>query len=65
MGAKDNNTMSFELPQRKGILTTSAILSLKDSFAVYSSVPMETRRLILGKRLAKDTALIFATFSYI
>lgn len=51
--------------QRKSILTTCAIFYLQDSFAVYRSVSMETikSRVTLGKRLAKETTLVFTKFS--
>ena len=65
--AKDNYTRQFEMPQRKSILRTLAILYLQYSLVVYRSVSMETikSRLILEKCLSKETIVIFANFYYI
>lgn len=65
--AKDNYTRQFEMPQRKSILRTRAILYLQYSLVLYRSVSMETikRRLILEKRLSKEKIVIFANFYYI
>lgn len=65
--AKDNYPRQFEMPQRKSILRTRAILYLQYSLVVYRSVSMETikRRLILEKRLSKEKIVIFANFYYI